>query len=174
MHESGSTGKQLTAFLTFDKNVTFKTNEVRTFLLERLPEYMIPTYFMILENFPLNSNGKVDRKALPSFIEVQKNLREDQEYIAPKSDTEKKLVELWQKIFEIDQIGVFDDFFELGGHSLLVAKMAAEAQEHWGIDVKLTTVFQNRNIASLAEAIDSENENCYENEIDADELWDLV
>ncbi|MNC02791.1 Linear gramicidin synthase subunit B [compost metagenome] len=175
VHEWSASDKRLTAFLTVEDGDEIDIEEVRRFLHGRLPEYMVPAYFMVLSELPLNTNGKIDRKALPSVSDVRSCSQSAECYVAPRNETEVGLVQLWQEMFQLEQIGVQDDFFELGGHSLLVARMATAVQERWGIELRLATVFQNRTIETLAIAIaEASTQDDDSNEMDADELWSLV
>lgn len=174
VHELSASDKRLTAFLTVKGEEESDIEEIRRFLLKRLPEYMVPAYFMILDELPLNSNGKINRKALPTIQDVMSKCQSQKTYIAPQNEMEMSLAKLWAELLGINQVGIQDDFFELGGHSLLVARMAAGVQEQWGIELKLSTVFQNRTIETLAVAIEEAETQNDLDEMDADELWDLV
>lgn len=174
VHELSVSDKRLTAFLTLKGEQEGDIDEIRKFLSKRLPEYMIPAYFMILDELPLNSNGKINRKELPSIQDVMNKCQSQKTYVAPKNDIELNLAKIWAELLGIDQVGIQDDFFELGGHSLLVARMAASVQEQWGIELKLSTVFQNRTIEALALALEEAETQDDPDEMDADELWDLV
>ncbi|WP_344974428.1 amino acid adenylation domain-containing protein [Salinactinospora qingdaonensis] len=174
VHEATPTDKRLTAFLTTKDGHEVDQDDLRAYLLERLPEYMVPTYFMTLDEFPLSANGKVDRKALPGLSDVVQQAQNSGTYVAPRTETEKILADLWANLLELDQVGVQDDFFTLGGHSLLVASMSTEVQERWGIALMLPTVFQNRTVEALADVIDNSVEQGDSEELDADELFDLL
>ncbi|MFF0077811.1 amino acid adenylation domain-containing protein [Streptomyces sp. NPDC005494] len=174
VHEVTPADKRLTAFLTSRDGQEPPQEELRTHLLERLPEYMVPTYFVHLDAFPLTANGKADRKALPDLAGIVRQARAGEGYVAPRTGTEETLAELWARLLELGRVGVEDDFFALGGHSLLVASMATEVQERWGIQLMLTTVFQNRTVAALARVIDRTVEEGDEDELDAAELFDLL
>lgn len=174
VHELSESDKRLTAFLTLKGETETDIEEIRRFLLKRLPEYMVPSYLMVVDELPLNSNGKINRKDLPTIQEVMNKCQSQKTYVAPRNDMEKSLTKLWIELLGSDQVGVEDDFFELGGHSLLVARMAASVQEKWGIELKLATVFQNRTIETLAVAIEEAAIQDDLEEMDADELWDLI
>ncbi|HKX85593.1 MAG TPA: amino acid adenylation domain-containing protein, partial [Flavobacterium sp.] len=91
--------------------------EIRGYLQSKLPEYMVPSFYVALEHMPLTPNGKVDRKALPG-ISGEDIIRK--EYVAPRNENEEKITEIWQEVLGIDKVGITDNFFELGGHSLIV------------------------------------------------------
>ncbi|MFF2409359.1 amino acid adenylation domain-containing protein, partial [Streptomyces sp. NPDC058092] len=174
VHEVTSADKRLTAFLTWKSGQEAPQDDLRAHLLERLPEYMVPTYFVALDAFPLTPNGKVDRKALPALSDVVRQAQADENHVAPTTETETVLADLWARLLELDRVGIRDDFFNLGGHSLLVATMATEVQERWGISLMLTTVFQNRTIEALAQVIDRSVDEGDDEELDAAELFDLL
>lgn len=126
------------------------TSILRKYLIERLPDYMIPKVFSTLDALPLSVNGKVDRKALPELAldTSQSN------YIAPKSDTEKLLCSLWAEILNIEQVGICDNFFELGGHSILVMQVIARLQQH-GVNLSVRQLFATQHLSDLAREIDN-------------------
>ena len=178
VHELSPVDKRLTAFFTTRAGVEAGAGtqcdlDLRTHLQGRLPEYMVPTYLVPLDAFPLSPNGKVDRKALPQLSDVVREAQASVEYVAPRTATEEGLAEVWADLLELDRVGIHDDFFDLGGHSLLVASMATEVQDRWGIALMLPTVFQNRTIAQLAERVDESVAGGGDDELDADELFDL-
>ncbi|WP_181861142.1 non-ribosomal peptide synthetase [Streptomyces diacarni] len=172
VHEVTSADKRLIAFVTARDGREAVTDDLRAHLLERLPEYMVPAYFVPLEGFPLTPNGKIDRKALPALGDVVSQVRTGESYVAPRTDTEAALAGIWARLLGLERVGSRDDFFALGGHSLLVASMATEVQDRWGVELKLPVVFQNRTIAALAQVIDHSAEE--DEEADADELFDLL
>lgn len=118
----------------------------RQWLGRKLPSYMIPSYFVELEEFPRTENGKLDRKLLPE-PGVQKDVRE---YVAPRTTLEKNLEELWGEVLRLDRVGVHDGFFELGGHSLLATQLASRVRRRFEINVPLTTFFEATTIAQQA------------------------
>lgn len=128
-------------------------NEIIHFLKSKLPDYMIPGFFVKLEKIPLTLNGKVDRKALP---DVDLNIRSSVEYVAPVTETEKQLTVIWKEILHVEKAGVTDNFFELGGHSLNIVKMIYKINEVFGIKLKIKDVFTFQNIQELAKSIDDE------------------
>lgn len=121
---------------------------LRDSLAGKLPQFMIPSAFVVLESLPLTPNGKLDRAALPSSN--GKDNQRAEEYTAPRSENEKELVELWQEVMELDRIGIHDNFFELGGHSLLAVRLFALIEKKFGKRLPLATLFQAPTIAQLA------------------------
>ncbi len=126
------------------------TASLRTYLGKQLPDYMIPAYFIALEELPLNHSGKLDRKALPA---PEQGSRLDQRYEAAGNDIESKLVEIWQEVLGRDRIGVHDSFFELGGHSLKATALASAIHKRLGVEVPLKQIFIRQTIRELAEWI---------------------
>ncbi|WP_235570028.1 non-ribosomal peptide synthetase, partial [Lysobacter sp. Root916] len=112
--------KRLVAYLTADTGADLSVAELRTRLSAQLPDYMVPSAFVVLDAFPLTPNGKLDRKALPAPDATSLMRRE---YEAPQGEIEQELAEVWQSLLNIEQVGRHDHFFELGGHSLLVVAM---------------------------------------------------
>ncbi len=121
---------------------------------ERLPEYMVPSAFVVLDALPLTANGKVDRKALPApDMSQHQNV-----YVAPTTATETLLCELWQTILGVEQVGVTDNFFRLGGHSLLLIQLLARLQEV-GIQTDVRSLFSAATLGDLAARLDNDGEN---------------
>ncbi|MEH2335594.1 non-ribosomal peptide synthetase [Nostoc sp.] len=127
--------------------------ELRSLLLESLPDYMVPSTFMTLEALPLTPNGKVDRLGLPAFSQMQRTQLES--LVLPHTSTEQILVDIWTQILRIEEIGIHDNFFELGGHSLLVNELILELFNTFSINISLITVFELPTIAQLAKRIEN-------------------
>jgi thioesterase domain-containing protein/acyl carrier protein len=153
--ENRNQDKQLIAYIIPYGEKELKLNELRSFLKEKLPEYMVPAVFVQLQNFPLTPNGKIDRKALPEPDMGKINTGSG--YVAPRSELELKLTGIWEKILGITRIGVQDNFFELGGHSLLAVQMFAELEKALQIKLPLVTLFEHQNISELVSVINSGN-----------------
>jgi len=143
--------KRLVAYLTTDRKTPLGARELRDFLGNELPEYMVPAAFVTLESFPLNSNGKVDRRALPEPQAVTSDL--DETHVAPSTPQEEILVDMWSQLLGIDRIGVHDNFFELGGHSLMATQLVSRVREAFEVDLRVRAVFENPTVAELAAAI---------------------
>jgi amino acid adenylation domain-containing protein len=126
--------------------------ELRSFLDGRLPDYMIPATFMLLEEFPLSPNGKVDRKALP--VPGQERWGAETEYVAPRNEIEQVLARIWSGVLGIARIGVHDNFFtQLGGHSLTATQLVSRIRETFDIELPIRTLFDGPTIARLAEVV---------------------
>ncbi|KZN46667.1 non-ribosomal peptide synthetase [Pseudoalteromonas luteoviolacea] len=144
--------KCLIAYLVASQEEEELISIVRRHLLECLPEHMVPSAFVLLDNLPLNINGKVDRKALPDpGSEVSST-----EYIAPCTETERVLCEIWQDILELERVGIQDNFFELGGHSLLAMRILSKTKAATGIEVPLKEIFRLQTVALIADFLDSQ------------------
>lgn len=126
--------------------------QLRDYLQEKLPEYMVPTAFVALPSLPLTPNGKVDRKALPT---PDLAMQQTKAYVAPRTETEHLLAELWAELLGLEQVGVHDDFFTLGGDSLIATQLKSRIQEVTHYDLPLRTMFENNTVSSLAEEIDA-------------------
>jgi len=120
-------------------------------LKQLLPEYMIPNHYVEVTEMPLNANGKVDYKALPELKEVD-IIRT--EYVAPTSETEQKLVDIWQNLLQLEQIGIKDNFFDLGGHSIKAIKMSHDISTVFELDVSIKNIFVYPTIEQLAAQIE--------------------
>lgn len=142
--------KQLIAYLRIKENSVFIINEIKEFLSKRLPEHMIPSRFIRLEEFPLTANEKVDRKML---LALSKQLDEAKDYQPPTTDEEKILADIWEKVLAIKNISILDNFFQLGGHSLLATRVVSRIRERFQIEISLSSFFSSENITELAKLI---------------------
>ena len=138
----------------FDPVHPFTVSELREYLSQHLPDYMIPAYFIQLEQLTLTPNGKIDRKALPE--PDQSTIETGIEYVAPMTDTETKLVNIWQPLLKIERIGIIDDFFELGGDSILVNQSIARIREELQVEIPLRKFFEHPYIKALSEEIEKQ------------------
>lgn len=151
--ESDGGNKQLVAYIVPVGQIDGHdlTAELKQRLQSTLPEYMVPTALIQLDELPLTANGKVDQKALPELDIAQVQ----SEYVAPRTDTESMLCAIWQDVLGVERIGVTDNFFELGGHSLLMVQVISELQQR-GIELSVQDLFAATTLAELAQSIDSE------------------
>ena len=143
--------KQLAAYLVCKGGRVPGVFELRTFLGKQLPDYMLPHYYVMLDEFPLTVNGKLDRKALP----MPGKPVSQTDYVAPSNDTEKNLVSIWQQIFNMDNVGVSDNFFVLGGDSMLAALALLRMEENFGVNISLQNFYNLATIAEISELIDA-------------------
>lgn len=125
--------------------------ELREYLSQTLPDYMIPSAFVVLEYLPLTANGKVDRHALPTATAITPEIAGN--YAPPRTTTEEHLVQIWAEVLGIKRVGIHDNFFELGGHSLLATQLASRVRDKFGFELPLRSVFEAPTIAKLAPVI---------------------
>ncbi len=144
--------KQLVAYLVGKENLD--TALISQALAKKLPDYMVPKIYVTLAEMPLTHNGKINRKALPT-PDDEAYLR--QAYVAPSSDTEMALVNLWQQVLGIEKIGVKDNFFDLGGHSLIAVKLSFEITKVYKVKLGIETVFKYPTVQLQAQYIDIVN-----------------
>jgi amino acid adenylation domain-containing protein len=127
--------------------------ELRTFLRARLPDYMVPAFFVALPQLPLSSNGKIDRRLLPAPDRAA--VDRTRAFVAPRTPTEETVATVWQSLLRVPRVSVEDDFFELGGHSLVATRVVARLAEELGVDVPVRAIFEARTVAGLAQAADA-------------------
>jgi len=126
---------------------------LRCFLNEKLPEYMVPQTFVVLETMPLTPNGKIDRRALPAPDTLGRRLKEG--YIAPRTPTEEQLAQMWAEVLNLEQVGIHDNFFEIGGHSLLATQVVSRISKAFHVELPLRNLFEKPTVANLAEYIET-------------------
>ncbi|MFZ6180955.1 non-ribosomal peptide synthase/polyketide synthase [Nannocystis pusilla] len=144
--EDATGDKRLVAYVVGDD---LAMSELRESLSASLPDYMVPSAFVFLDALPLNPNGKVDRKALPS----PETTRAAEDYVAPRTDLERALVAIWEELLEARPIGIEDDFFALGGHSLLAVRVVSGVKARLGLGLTLAALLQQPTVAALAAAL---------------------
>ncbi|HEY9639116.1 MAG TPA: amino acid adenylation domain-containing protein [Coleofasciculaceae cyanobacterium] len=143
--------KRLVAYLVAERNYTGQlVNEVRSFLQEKLPAYMVPSAFVTLTALPLTPNGKLDRKALPVADLSAQAMNAASSVVAPRDEIERQLVNIWQSCLGVQPIGITDNFFELGGHSLLGVRLWSRIGKTFPQNLPLATLFQAPTIEQLA------------------------
>ena len=150
--EDRSGGSRLVAYVVAGQQPGPEPNELRAFLQKKLPDYMVPSLFVALEELPLTPNGKIDRKALPDPDRSQAEVAKA--YTAPRTTTEAILTQIWCEVLNLQKIGIHDDFFELGGHSLMVAKVLARLRETVQVDLPMRVLFEAPTVATLARAVE--------------------
>ena len=141
-----SNGTHLVAYVVGDGSQELEAELLASDLRQRLPDFMMPATYIMLSEFPLTLNGKIDRKALPEpdFQSTEQN------YIAPRTDLEKQLCEIWQEVLGLDSVGVRDNFFSLGGNSLLATKVVACIRQVTGLELDLKAIFDLQIVELLA------------------------
>ena len=145
--------KRLVAYIVGQPKLNLSVENLRKALKQKLPDYMIPVSFVQLEAFPLTSNGKVDRRALPVPEEV---VRDAEEIIAPRNELEQKLAKIWQDVLDRNTISVTANFFDLGGHSLLAVRLLTEIEQTFNTSLSLGTFLSAPTIADLAGVLSQE------------------
>ncbi len=142
--------KRLVAYIVPQPQVTPRISVLRSFLKEKLPEYMIPSAIVILESLPLTPNGKIDRRALPAPKASSELL---EKYVAPRTPIEEILALIWQQVLKVELVGRHDNFFELGGHSLLATQFISRVRSRLKVEIPLRSLFAAPTIAELAPSI---------------------
>ena len=143
--------ERLVAYLVARES-TPSITELRSWLGSQLPDYMVPSAWVVLESLPLTPNGKVDRKALPASEVSRGSSGED--WVAPRTAVEEVLAGIWSELLGVDRVGVHDNFFDLGGHSLKATQLAARVRQGFGVELPLRRLFERPTVAGLAEAVE--------------------
>jgi amino acid adenylation domain-containing protein len=139
--------KQLIAYIALDSEAELAPDELQAFLQQKLPAYMIPAFYVFLSEFPLTTNGKIDRKALPSPLAA--GLEMSLSGVAPRYLGEEIMAKIWRDVLGLPRIGVFDNFFNLGGHSLVAAQLVARVNDTFGIEAPISALFSNPTVDSF-------------------------
>jgi acyl carrier protein len=148
LHGDASGEKRLVAYVA-DERLRLNATELRDFLKAKLPDYMLPAAIVVLKKFPLNSNGKIDRHALPEPGATSG----EKVFVGPRDSVEAQLVAIWESALGMQPISVTDDFFQIGGHSLLAVRIFTEIERTLGKNLPLATLFQIPTIEKLAAAL---------------------
>lgn len=146
-----STGQYLSAYLISSPDKS--SGDLQQHLRQHLPAYMVPRDFVFIEQFPLNLNGKVDRRKLAEVTGAAAKVESD--LLAPGSELEEHLIAIWKEVLKVERIGIRDNFFELGGHSLLATRIIARIRSSLGLNVSIRMLFEAPTVESLAQAIES-------------------
>ncbi|HYG10269.1 MAG TPA: condensation domain-containing protein, partial [Pyrinomonadaceae bacterium] len=144
--------KRLAAYLVATREAVPNINQLREFLQERLPDYMVPAAFVFIESLPLTPSGKLDRRALPALDYARPELKA--QFVAPRTEAERVLADIWSDVLRVERIGVHDGFFELGGDSILSIQVISRANEK-GLRLLPKQIFQYQTIAQLANAAET-------------------
>ncbi|MBG1265874.1 non-ribosomal peptide synthase/polyketide synthase, partial [Nostoc sp. WHI] len=150
LREDEPSDKRLVAYVVPQVEQSPQVGELRRFLKEKLPEYMVPNAIVILGAIPLTSNGKVDRRALPA-PELHSQLTD--KFIAPRTPIEEMLALIWAQVLKVEQVGIYDNFFELGGHSLLATQLVSRIRNIFKVELPLRSLFVAATVAELAQEI---------------------
>jgi acyl carrier protein len=142
-------GKHLVAYIVEQTEVAPTVTELRRFLKESLPEYMVPSVFVPLEALPLTPSGKVNHRGLPA-LDGQR-LEPATVYAAPQTESQRTIVEVWREVLQVEKIGIHDNFFDLGGQSLLMVRVNSKLRIAFNCEIPLLEMFKYPTIGSLAE-----------------------
>ena len=146
--------QRLVAYVVSNEGlVTGKVN-LREFLKEKLPEYMIPSAFVLLKNLPLTSNGKVDRQSLP----VQAQYEREETFVPPQNEIERAIANVWQELLRLEKVGIHDNFFDLGGHSILMVQVHSKLRQVLNRELSMVEMFQYPTISALAKHLSHSSE----------------
>lgn len=151
VREKGAGEKMLVAYYVSDTDLSFEDNELKLFMRDQLPDYMIPSLFIRLEKMPLTSSGKINRRALPEPDMEGKPTGSD--HIAPRNHVEELLASISQDILGVKRVGITDSFFDLGGHSLMVTRLGSRIRDAFGVEIPLREIFEKPTIMELASLI---------------------
>ncbi|MCH7802208.1 MAG: amino acid adenylation domain-containing protein, partial [Chloroflexi bacterium] len=143
--------KRLVAYVVGEDGFELTVTELRRFLRESVPDYMVPSAFALLDELPISANGKVDRERLPPPEPADSVSREN--VVEPRDEIERRLRSLWNKTLSLSRVSVHDSFFDLGGHSLLAASLLSKINQLFDKNLTLTTLFKAPTIAQLADEI---------------------
>jgi acyl-coenzyme A synthetase/AMP-(fatty) acid ligase/acyl carrier protein len=156
VREDAPGGKRLIAYVVAREELTLTTSEMRDYLKMTLPEYMVPSSFVVLETLPLTATGKVDRNALPAPEQARPELT--QAYVAPRTAVEEVLCRFFSEVLQIEPVGVRDSFFELGGHSLLATQISSRVRAAFQVELPLRTLFEAPTVERVAASLLNDEE----------------
>ena len=143
--------KRIVAYVVMIGDQQSPVAALRHFLQERLPDFMMPSAFVVMDALPLSPNGKVDRNLLP-MPGLSLGSREET-YVEPRTALERILAAVWSETIGVERVGVQDNFFELGGHSLLATQVLARVQEDFQVDLPLRIMFEGMTVEQMAQAV---------------------
>ncbi|MEL6229078.1 MAG: amino acid adenylation domain-containing protein [Cyanobacteria bacterium J06627_3] len=143
----------LVAYVVSTAETNLDSTELRPFLRQRLPNYMIPSLFVTLTALPLTPNGKVDRQALPAPERIRPELAK--QFVAPRNPTEEAIARIWTDVLGLETVGVNDNFFDLGGHSLLATQVLSRLREAFDVELPLRQLFEAHTVAEIADVVET-------------------
>lgn len=155
LREDDPDDKRLVAYIVSNHQPAPSTNELRSFLKQKLPDYMMPSVFMFLESLPLTPNGKLDRESLPAPDRSRPEL--DDALTTPRTAVEELLADIWAEVLKLNKVGIHDNFFHLGGHSLLATQIVSRIRTAFQIDFPLRRLFETPTIAEMAAVITADH-----------------
>jgi amino acid adenylation domain-containing protein/FkbM family methyltransferase len=152
-HEDQPGDKRLVAYIVTTGESALTTSELRAYFKETLPEFMVPSAFVIMDALPVSPSGKIDRRALPAPDDARPDLANA--YIAARTPVEEVLAAIYAEVLQIAEVGINDSFFELGGHSLLATQFISRVREAFDVELALRSIFETPSIAELAQVIEA-------------------
>jgi amino acid adenylation domain-containing protein len=154
LRADGVSNQCLVGYVVPDSQAQLKSSDLRDFVAQMRPEYMVPSAVVILKVLPLTANGKVDRQALPAPQQLRPEL--EATFVPPETVVEKALAEIWAEVLGLEQVGIHDNFFDLGGHSLLLTQVTSRLYSALGVELSLRQLFATPTIAELATLVAQE------------------
>ena len=143
--------ERLVAYIVVKQDTAPSIGELRSLLKQRLPDYMVPSAFVLLDTLPLLPNGKVDRQALPPPAVTRQNL--ETSFVAPRSPVEEILTGIWSEVLGLDQVGIHDNFLELGGHSLMATQIISRVIDRFRVELPVKSLLEAPTVAEMAVVI---------------------
>ena len=153
VRESAPGDKRLIAYIVGEQSSLLTVDEMRNYLKSRVPDYMVPNYFLLLDSLPLTANGKLDRNALPPPETLAERM--DKHFLFPRTSVEAILTSIWQDILKVEKVSIDGDFFDLGGHSLLATQVISRIRAVFHVDLPLRTIFESPTVMDLSSHIES-------------------
>jgi amino acid adenylation domain-containing protein len=148
---SQTSDTRLIGYLVPSANPPPTANSLRGFMAARLPDYMVPSTFVILDQIPQTATGKIDRRALPDPGKSRPDL--DTPYAAPRTPVEAELAQIWSEVLSVDPLGIYDNFFDLGGHSLAATRVVSQVIKKFQLEIPLRSLFESPTVAEMAGVI---------------------
>jgi acyl carrier protein len=149
--ETQSDDRQLVAYFVPSEKPAATVTQLRNFLKARLPDYMIPSAFVLLRAVPLTPNGKIDRRALPDPGQSRPEL--DTPYVAGTTPVEEQLAKIWAEVLSLNRVGIHDNFFDLGGHSLAATRVVSRVLKRFQVDIPLQSLFGSPTVSEMSTVI---------------------
>ena len=147
--------QRLTAYVVSQEKLSLLVDELRTYAKKKLPNYMVPAAFVMLDGFPLTANGKLDRDSLPK--PDTKGCPHENAFVAPQTDLENTIAAVWQELLQVRQVGVHDNFFDLGGHSLLLIQLHSHLKKAVGVKLSIVDLFEYSTVSTLAKIFERQS-----------------
>jgi amino acid adenylation domain-containing protein/non-ribosomal peptide synthase protein (TIGR01720 family) len=147
VYEEAGGDKEIVAYVIPKQEHSLTTNQLRVYLQSKVPDYMVPSSFMLLETLPLTPNGKVDRRTLPHPVSVRPEL--DVAFVSPRTPAEEVVAGIWTEILGVEHIGIYDNFFQLGGHSLRAVQVISRVRDAFQVEVPLQSLFERPTVDGL-------------------------